>query len=279
MRIRCIASQSNAITERLGYSWTKNNALFHSDPQFEMWEELYPEGSILTIQNIHKSATYSCSISNSLASVFSSIHVNIVDLELMSICRENISYGIKWPASSSGPPVLSDCPFGYNGLASRFCEQRDYNKSEWLQPDFSDCINQKLLRISTEVSNPLRSMKWPLQCHILPFFLETRSLSVVPSHFPNTIMCHLPYGCVRKSSLLTYPSQMAAEKQCLYVCHPQCKYFSIRSLSRFKFKDMFVLLQSWRNVQSINKWTNDKLAINLSCWFCYSVYIAERYHE
>lgn len=183
MRIRCIASQSNPIKERLGYSWTKNNALFHSDPQFEMWEELYPEGSILTIQNIHKSATYSCAISNSLAAVSKSIHVNIVDLELMSICRENISFGIKWPASSSGPPVLADCPFGYDGMASRFCEQRDYNKSEWLQPDFSDCINQKLLRISTEVSNPIKAIKWPSLCHIFtPFSLKV-SASFVSLHF------------------------------------------------------------------------------------------------
>ncbi|KAG5682683.1 hypothetical protein PVAND_012018 [Polypedilum vanderplanki] len=150
MRIRCIATQQNPTSERIGYSWTKNNALFHSDPQFEMWEDLYPDGSILTIQNIHKSATYLCTISNSLAPVSASIHVNIVDLELMSICEENLSYGIKWPATASGPPVLHDCPIGYSGIAQRYCEQQDYNKSEWLMPDFSDCINQKLLRISTE---------------------------------------------------------------------------------------------------------------------------------
>lgn len=151
MRIRCIASQTNSMKERLGYSWTKNNALFHSDPELAMWEELHPEGSILTIQNLHKSATYSCTISNSLAPVSASIFVNVVDVELMSICRENTSYGIKWPASSSGPPVVADCPIEYSGKALRYCEQRDYNKSEWLMPDFSDCINQKLLRISSEV--------------------------------------------------------------------------------------------------------------------------------
>lgn len=151
MRIRCTATQSNPTSESIGYSWTKNNALFHSDPQFEMWEDLYPDGSILTIQNNHKSATYSCTISNSLAPVSTSIHVNIVDVEMMSICAENVSYGIKWPATTSGPPVLNDCPITYIGLAQRYCEQRDYNKSEWLMPDFSDCINQKLLRISTEV--------------------------------------------------------------------------------------------------------------------------------
>lgn len=139
------------MNEKLGYSWTKNHALFHSDPEFEMWEDLYPDGSILTIKNIHKSAIYSCSISNSLAPVSSSIHVNVMDLDSMSICPESTSFGIKWLTTSSGPPVLNDCPIGYNGKAQRYCEQRDYNKSIWLTPDFSDCINQKLLQVSYEV--------------------------------------------------------------------------------------------------------------------------------
>lgn len=151
IRIRCLASQKNHVQEKLGYSWTKNHALFHSDPDFEMWEDLYPDGSILTIHNIHKSAIYSCSISNTLAPVSTSIHVNVMDIESMSICPESTSFGIKWPATTSGPPVLNDCPITYNGKAQRYCEQRDYNKSIWLTPDFSDCINQKLQRISYEV--------------------------------------------------------------------------------------------------------------------------------
>lgn len=151
IRIRCLASQKNQMKEKLGYSWTKNHALFHSNPAYEMWEDLYPDGSILTIKNIHKSAIYSCSISNSLAPVSSNIHVNVMDLESMSICPESTSYGIKWLTTASGPPVLNDCPISYSGKAQRYCEQRDYNKSVWLTPDFSDCINQKLLEVSYEV--------------------------------------------------------------------------------------------------------------------------------
>jgi hypothetical protein len=151
IRIRCLASQKNQMKEKLGYSWTKNHALFHSDPEFEMWEDLYPDGSILTIKNIHKSAIYSCSVSNSLAPVSSNIHVNVMDFESMSICPESTSYGIKWLTTASGPPVLNDCPISYSGKAQRYCEQRDYNKSVWLTPDFSNCINQKLLEVSYEV--------------------------------------------------------------------------------------------------------------------------------
>lgn len=151
IRIRCLTSQTSRMQEKLGYSWTKNHALFHSDPDSELWEDLYPDGSILTIRNIHKSAIYSCSISNSLAPVSASVHVTVVDMATMSFCPENTSYGIKWQATSSGPPVLNDCPISYIGMAERFCEQRDYNKSVWLIPDFSACINHELLRISYEV--------------------------------------------------------------------------------------------------------------------------------
>lgn len=49
VRIRCLSSD---IDQTNGYSWTKNNALFHSDAETELWEDLYPIGSILKINNI-----------------------------------------------------------------------------------------------------------------------------------------------------------------------------------------------------------------------------------
>lgn len=51
VRIRCL---SNDIDQSNGYSWTKNNALFQSDAETELWEDLYPygSGSILKINNI-----------------------------------------------------------------------------------------------------------------------------------------------------------------------------------------------------------------------------------
>lgn len=49
VRIRCLSSDSDQTN---GYSWTKNNALFHLDAETELWEDLYPIGSILKINNI-----------------------------------------------------------------------------------------------------------------------------------------------------------------------------------------------------------------------------------
>jgi len=53
LRIRCLAPGSDhRYYGKLGYSWTKNGALFQSDPMLEMWEDLYPDGSILNIKNV-----------------------------------------------------------------------------------------------------------------------------------------------------------------------------------------------------------------------------------
>lgn len=52
LRLRCISPGTDQTYGTLGYSWTKNNALFQSDPDMEIWEDLYPDGSILSIRNI-----------------------------------------------------------------------------------------------------------------------------------------------------------------------------------------------------------------------------------
>lgn len=52
LHIRCISPNSEQRYRTLGYSWTKNNALFQSDSETEMWEDLFPHGSILKINNI-----------------------------------------------------------------------------------------------------------------------------------------------------------------------------------------------------------------------------------
>lgn len=52
LRIRCRLSGIDQQYEQLGYSWTKNKVLFQSDPMNEMWEDLYPDGTILKINNI-----------------------------------------------------------------------------------------------------------------------------------------------------------------------------------------------------------------------------------
>lgn len=50
--IRCLSQDSDQQYGTLGYSWTKNGALFQSDSNAELWEDLYPDGSILKVKNL-----------------------------------------------------------------------------------------------------------------------------------------------------------------------------------------------------------------------------------
>lgn len=56
LRVKCLSQGTNDQRYgQLGYSWTKNGMLFQSDPKTEMWEDLFPDGSILKIQKIQVS--------------------------------------------------------------------------------------------------------------------------------------------------------------------------------------------------------------------------------
>lgn len=54
LRVRCLSPGNDDIKRyaQLGYSWTRNGVLFQSNPATVMWEDLYPDGSILKINNI-----------------------------------------------------------------------------------------------------------------------------------------------------------------------------------------------------------------------------------
>uniref|UniRef100_A0A8W7K7I7 Ig-like domain-containing protein n=1 Tax=Anopheles albimanus TaxID=7167 RepID=A0A8W7K7I7_ANOAL len=157
--IRCLSQDADRRAGTLGYSWTKNGALFQSDPSQELWEDLYPDGSILKVHNLQKSVVYTCIVSNSVAPVSRSVHVTVVEPGTVTLCPPNEDYGVSWPASASGPAVLTDCPKRAGGLASRVCEQRDFGRPEWLMPDFSDCVPEEV----TEISDEFRSLTYGLQ--------------------------------------------------------------------------------------------------------------------
>ena len=152
--LRCLSAKYDQV---LGYSWTKNGALFQSNQRTEYWEDLSPGGSALRIKNIQKSAIYSCVVSNIVAPVSKSVHITVVEPGSVTLCPKNETYNVSWPASAAGPTVMIKCPRGKQGLASRVCEQRDIEQSEWLTPDFSNCVADEILNIKEEVSRNFRN--------------------------------------------------------------------------------------------------------------------------
>ncbi|XP_030377183.1 uncharacterized protein LOC115626071 [Scaptodrosophila lebanonensis] len=149
LRVRCLSPGNDDIKRyaQLGYSWTRNGVLFQSDPATAMWEDLYPDGSILKINNIQKSAEYACLVSNSVRPVSRSVYINVIERNAAHVCLAESSYGVHWPTSAPGAPIITDCPRGFEGHSRRICEQRDAGNSSWLLPDFSACVRDELLLI------------------------------------------------------------------------------------------------------------------------------------
>ncbi|XP_017042772.1 uncharacterized protein LOC108089159 [Drosophila ficusphila] len=149
LRVRCLSPGNDDIKRyaQLGYSWTRNGILFQSDAATAMWEDLYPDGSILKINNIQKSAEYACLVSNSVRPVSRSVYINVIERNAVHVCPAESTYGVHWPTSAPGAPIITDCPRGFEGHLRRICEQRDTGNSTWLLPDFSGCVRDELLLI------------------------------------------------------------------------------------------------------------------------------------
>lgn len=150
LMIRCLTTNNNGLEpakRRLGYSWAKNGKLFQSRPGLEYWEDLYPDGSLLVIKNIRKSATYKCVVSNTVAPISQNVYINVISgiNQTTNVCQAETDQGIAWPTSAPGPKVFVDCfPIHGEGHVERMCEQEDFGRVRWLQPDFANCISKEL---------------------------------------------------------------------------------------------------------------------------------------
>ncbi|XP_076168545.1 uncharacterized protein LOC143147301 isoform X2 [Ptiloglossa arizonensis] len=125
----------------IGFGWTKNKALLKLEPGSEVWEDLYPAGSILKITNAQKSAIYTCNVAyNSM-----SVRVEIVNRTMIPICAKGESWGLNWPDTVPGSTALLECPQHLVGnKVSRLCSMKDATTPEWQTPDFHSCFYKPL---------------------------------------------------------------------------------------------------------------------------------------
>lgn len=148
--IRSHSQQSHSNQQpsnRLGYIWTKNDKLLQSRPGVEYWEDLYPDGSLLVIKDIRKSATYKCVVSNTVAPISQDVYINVISggMNETNVCQRETEQGIEWPTSAPGPKVFVDCyPRFGEGHVERVCEQQGFGRVRWLPPDFSQCLPKEL---------------------------------------------------------------------------------------------------------------------------------------
>lgn len=106
---------------------------------------------------LQKSANYTCVSSNSVGQVSKSVYVYVVDRGSVELCANETLFGVNWPASSPGSPILAECPKHYEGQSQRICELRDFGKPFWLMPNFSGCLADTLVDVYNKVS--LKSFK------------------------------------------------------------------------------------------------------------------------
>ncbi|XP_076634885.1 uncharacterized protein LOC143348503 isoform X2 [Colletes latitarsis] len=126
----------------IGFSWTKNGALLKLELGSEVWEDLYPSGSILKITNAQKSAIYTCNVAYSSMSV----RVEIVNRNTTPICARDESWGLNWPDTAPGSEALLECHPHFRGKkVSRLCSMKDATTPEWQTPDFSSCFYKPLI--------------------------------------------------------------------------------------------------------------------------------------
>ncbi|XP_046401568.1 uncharacterized protein LOC124167632 [Ischnura elegans] len=108
-------SERHQHPDRLGYFWTKNNALLPMVPGREVMEDLYPSGNILHIYNAQQSATYSCHLVSGAAGMAArpnsySVRVAVVDPDSVPLCPAVMTWGVQWPRTAPGQKALVDCP-------------------------------------------------------------------------------------------------------------------------------------------------------------------------
>lgn len=103
-------------------------------------------------RGLQKSANYTCVSSNSVGQVSKSVYVYVVNRGTIELCTNESAFGVSWPASSPGSPILAECPKRYEGQSQRICEQRDFGKPTWHIPNFSNCLADSLVDVYNEVS-------------------------------------------------------------------------------------------------------------------------------
>ncbi|XP_044012319.1 uncharacterized protein LOC122855196 isoform X2 [Aphidius gifuensis] len=140
LQLLCITPNMKSLG--IGFGWTKNRALVKLEPGSQVWEDLYPAGSILKIINAQKSAIYTCNVAHKSMSV----RVEVVNKTMIPICTNEISWGLRWPDTGPGTESLLDCPQHFVGShVSRLCSMKDATTSVWQIPDFSECLYQQFI--------------------------------------------------------------------------------------------------------------------------------------
>uniref|UniRef100_A0A8D8Z4L0 Papilin n=1 Tax=Cacopsylla melanoneura TaxID=428564 RepID=A0A8D8Z4L0_9HEMI len=168
VQLSCVSLNELRSGRKFGYNWTKNKKLFPNEPGHEIWEELSPGGSLLTVYNIQETTTYSCHVHGTFASVAKSLTVYVRRPSLGPLtCPPDRTPGnvasqtppISWPETLSDVIAIRDLSFGSDThvkqrpgcLVTRRCVAAG-TRAEWRLPDFAKCPTTGMVTIRNNLT-------------------------------------------------------------------------------------------------------------------------------
>ncbi|XP_049877958.1 uncharacterized protein LOC126375149 isoform X2 [Pectinophora gossypiella] len=163
--ITCLAG-AGRVHGVLGFSWARERTLLRLAPGREVWEDLYPAGSVLKLYNVQKSGEFRCQVSSVAGT-------NAKGVTMWALgpndeaCQAEASHGLRWPKTAPGAHASATCPPGHSGESTRFCEPKTGQHGvKWMSPDFSGCIADSLKDIYEQFTRISYGYSWANVSHV-----------------------------------------------------------------------------------------------------------------
>ncbi|KAG6457700.1 hypothetical protein O3G_MSEX010437 [Manduca sexta] len=157
--ITCLAGASR-IHGALGFSWARERTLLPLAPGREVWEDLYPAGSVLKLYNVQKSGEFRCQVSSVAGTNAKGVTMWALGVNDES-CDTDASHGLRWPKTAPGAYASASCPPGHIGETTRFCEPKTGQHGvKWKLPDFSGCVAESLKDIYEQFESISYGYSW-----------------------------------------------------------------------------------------------------------------------
>ncbi|KAF9406668.1 hypothetical protein HW555_013034 [Spodoptera exigua] len=198
--ITCLAG-AGRVHGALGFSWARERTLLPMAPGREVWEDLFPAGSVLKLYNVQKSSEFRCQVSS-----VAGTNAKAVTMWALgsgdAACESDASHGLRWPKTAPGAHATASCPPGHSGETTRFCEPKTGDHGvKWRLPDFSGCVADSLRDIYEQFTLISMGYSWGSVSHVSrQYGAVLRSLPTHPGE--GEPPSHTQYTCSTTSCLL-----------------------------------------------------------------------------
>ncbi|XP_026333388.1 uncharacterized protein LOC113240330 [Hyposmocoma kahamanoa] len=163
--ITCLAD-AGRVHGALGFSWARERSLLPLAPGREVWEDLYPAGSVLKLYNIQKSGEFRCQVSSVAGTNAKGVTMWALG-PTDEACPAEASHGLRWPKTAPGAHASASCPPGHSGETTRFCEPKTGQHGvKWMLPDFSGCVADSLKEIYNQFIQISYGYSWENVSHV-----------------------------------------------------------------------------------------------------------------